>query len=124
MLPSLLDYRAAVGKLPKVLTFSLAALLAFYRGTEGADGKWAGQRDKGAYPISDDADKIKFINECYKELDADGDYAKFVRSILARTDFWGQDLNAVPGLPDAVAADLAAIRNNGAAAAVKQLLEA
>ena len=124
VLPSLLDYRAAAGKLPKVLTFSLAALLAFYRGTEGADGKWAGQRDKGAYPISDDADKIKFINECYKELDADGDYAKFVRSILARTDFWGQDLNAVPGLPDAVAADLAAIRNNGAAAAVKQLLEA
>lgn len=124
VLPSLLDYRESTGKLPKVLTFSLAALLAFYCGSETADGKWEGKREKGAYPISDDADKIKFINDGYRTLDADGDCAKFVRNILARTDFWGQDLNAVPGLAAAVAADLGAIRSNGVSAAVKQLLEA
>lgn len=124
VLPSLLDYRESTGKLPKVLTFSLAALLAFYRGSETADGKWEGKREKGAYPISDDSDKIKFINDGYRTFDADGDCAKFVRSILARTDFWGQDLNAVPGLAAAVAADLRAIRSNGVSAAVKQLLEA
>lgn len=124
VLPSLLDYRQSTGKLPKVLTFSLAALLAFYRGNETADGKWEGKREKGVYPISDDADKIKFINDGYRTFDAEGDCAKFVRNILARTDFWGQDLNAVPGLSAAVAADLRAIRSNSVSAAVKQLLEA
>lgn len=122
VLPSLLDYRESTGRLPKVLTFSLAALLAFYRGTESAGGKWEGSRDKGPYPISDDADKVRFINECYAKLDADNDYTAFARSVLARTDFWGQDLNGVPGLAAAVAADLRSIRENGAAAAVRQLL--
>jgi len=124
VLPSLLDYRENTGKLPKVLTFSLAALLAFYRGSETADGKWEGQREKSAYPISDDTDKVRFINNSYKTLDADGDCRKFVQAILARTDFWGQDLNPVPGLADAVTADLGAIRSNGVAAAVKEMLEA
>ena len=124
VLPSLLDYLKITGRLPKVLTFSLAALLAFYRGTETADGKWEGKREKGSYPISDDPEKIRFINECYAKLDADGDTSAFVRNILGRNDFWGQDLTAVPGLADAVSDDLAAIRREGVVPAVEQLLEA
>ncbi len=122
VLPSLLDYREITGTLPKALTFSLAALLEFYRGTENAEGKWEGKRTKGAYPISDDADKVRFINECGKMRDADGDYDKFARAILGRADFWGQDLNAVPGLTAAVATDLEAIRDRGITAAVGGLL--
>ena len=94
------------------------------RGTETADGKWEGKREKGSYPISDDPEKIRFINECYAKLDADGDTSAFVRNILGRNDFWGQDLTAVPGLADAVSDDLAAIRREGVVPAVEQLLEA
>jgi len=124
VLPSLLDYRELKGKPPKVLTFSLAALLAFYRGSETADGKWEGKREKGAYPINDDPEKIRFINAGYRVLDADGDCKKFVASILERADFWGQDLNAVQGFADAVSGDLEMIRSKGIVTAVKQLLEA
>ena len=124
VLPSLLDYQKLTGKLPKVLTFSLAALLAFYRGSETADGKWEGKRDKGTYPINDDPEKIRFLNDRYRKLDTDKDASAFVRSVLARTDFWGQDLTTVPDLADAVARDLAAIRRDGIVPAVQQLLGA
>ncbi len=122
VLPSLLDYTAMKKELPKVLAFSFAALLAFYRGKKNADGTWQGTREKGAYPISDDADKIACLNEEFARLAVDKDYAGFVRKVMARTDFWGQDLNAVPGFTERVARDLASIDRLGMSAAVKQLL--
>lgn len=39
VLPSLLEYRNKFGSLPKVLTFGLAALIVFYKGTEANDDK-------------------------------------------------------------------------------------
>lgn len=39
VLPTILEYREAKGSLPKCLTFSLAALIAFYRTDEANDGE-------------------------------------------------------------------------------------
>ncbi len=112
VLPSLLDYREITGKLPKVLTFSLAALLAFYRGScDAADNKWYGTRSGERYPIQDDPEKIAFLN------------ANSIPAILGRRDFWGMDLNTIPGFADAVEHDFAAIERNGITAAVQALLE-
>ena len=124
VLPSLLDYVELKGRLPKVLTFSFAALLAFYRGTKNADGKWIGKRAAGSYPISDDDAKITTINAAYAELDRSGDYRSFIETIASKTDFWGRDLNQVPGFTDAAAAYLKSIEDDGVAAAVRKLLEA
>ena len=124
VLPSLLDYQKESGRLPKVLTFSLAALLAFYRGSRDAEGNWSGKRAKGAYPIKDDDAKIAFINECYAELDKTDDYDAFAKAVLGRADFWGMDLNTVPGLAATTAANLRKIQTAGIVKAVEELLEA
>lgn len=113
VLPSLLDYRRMNGKLPPVLTFSLAALLVFYQGGCDAAGGWHGTRADGAeYPIQDDPAKIAFLN------------SHTVAEILARNDFWGMDLTSIPGFADAVGKAFETIRRDGVAAAVKSLPEA
>lgn len=124
VLPSLIDYQAITGHLPKVLTFSFAALLAFYRGTQDAQGNWNGSRAKGTYPIKDDSEKIAFFNEYYAQLDRDKNYRSFVEAIAKRVDFWGQDLSKVEGFLDLAASDLKAIDTVGIKVAVEKLLEA
>ena len=112
-LPSLLGYVNKFGKLPAHLTFSIAALMAFYQGTEIKDGVLKGDRDGQAYDIKDDLAVLEFFRDnCGKDTE------DFVKSYLAREDFHGQDLNQVPGLTDAVTAYLQDIRTNGMRAAL------
>ena len=73
--------------------------------------------------VKDDA-KITTINAAYAELDRSGDYRSFIETIASKTDFWGRDLNQVPGFTDAAAAYLKSIEDAGVAAAVRKLLEA
>ena len=70
-LPSLLDYREKFGKLPSGLTFSLAALLQFYRGGED-------------YTVKDEADVLQFFADhkgCANET--------LVQDYLKQTNFHG-----------------------------------
>ena len=64
VLPTIFEYREQRGTLPKCLTFSLAALIAFYRTDETNDGE----------------EIMAFMKKAP------------VRRILARRDYWGQDL--------------------------------
>ncbi len=123
VLPSLIDYEKINGKLPKVLAFSFAALLSFYRGTVDAAGNWSGKRAAGAYPIRDDAEKIAFLNAEFDRLKQSGDYEAFIRTVMARTDFWGMDLNTIPGFTARAAADIRSIDELGITPAVEKLLE-
>ena len=50
MLPSLLDYQASKGKTPAALAFSLAALIAFYRGTAVTTNELQGHRGSRSLP--------------------------------------------------------------------------
>ena len=97
VLPTFKDSLAATGKLPKWLTYSLAALLAFYRTTEKGDGCLIGHHGDNTYEIHDDADKLAIVAEAAGLPTAD-----YAATILKQTDFWGEDLTAVPGLLDAV----------------------
>ncbi len=119
VLPSLLDYQQITGDLPKILTFSLAALIAFYNAKANADGSFSGTRQKGAYPVADDAAKIAYIAECYQNYDT----AKLVEAVLGREDFWGKNLNLVAGLTEAVTGYLTDIQTLGMTAAVQKLLK-
>lgn len=65
MLPTILEYKEAKGAYPQGLTFSLAALIAFYRTDEANDGE----------------EIMKFMKDAS------------VADILAREDYWGQDLS-------------------------------
>ena len=64
VLPTILEYKESFGSFPQGLTFSLAALIAFYR-TDAAN---------------DSEDIMKFMRDAS------------VADILAKTEYWGQDL--------------------------------
>ena len=57
-MPSFLGYIEKEGKLPEHLTFSLAALMAFYTGTEIRDKALIGHRGEQEYNILDDVCSI------------------------------------------------------------------
>jgi len=112
-MPSLLGYVEKTGKLPAHLTFSIAALMAFYHGTEIRDKALIGHRDGQEYNIMDDKAVLEFF-----AANCEKDTKTFVTSFLGNEDFFGQDLNKVPGLTDAVVAYLDDIKANGMRAAL------
>lgn len=117
ILPTFKDSLAATGRLPKWLTYSLAALLAFYRTEESGDGCLIGKRAAGnTYEIHDDADKLAFIKDM-----AAKPTAEYVQAVMSRSDFWGEDLTAIAGFADAVAAHIDRMDEIGVKAHIEEL---
>ena len=114
-MPSFLGYIENEGKLPAHLTFSLAALMAFYTGTEIRDKALIGHRDGAEYNILDDAAVLEFF-----AANSSKDAAEFVHAVLSNVDFWGQDLSAIAGLDEAVSTYLSDIRTMGMRAALEK----
>ena len=112
-MPSFLGYVEKMGKLPVRLTFSLAALMAFYTGTEIRGKALIGHRDGQEYNIMDDMPVLEFFRDnCEKET------REFVTAFLGSEDFFGQNLNEVAGLTEAVTAYLDDIKAKGMRAAL------
>lgn len=99
VLPSLLGYYNANKKLPVNLTFSLASLIRFYKGT------WSGQ----SLPVKDGEDIISFFEGLWKS----DDYEKIARLTLQNKSFWDEDLTEIPGLTKAITIALEEIDANG-----------
>ena len=116
-MPSLLGYVDKTGKLPVHLTFSLAALMAFYTASELREGKLVGHRGEEEYLISDDAAVLEFFAAHSSDR-----AEEFVAAFLSREDFWGRDLTQVAGLKAAVTAYLEDIQANGMRAALCRTL--
>lgn len=112
-MPSLLGYVDKFGKLPAHLTFSIAALMAFYTGSEIRDGVLIGHRNGEEYLVKDDKAVLEFF-----AANSGKDTRTFVTDYLGNENFHGQDLNKVPGLTDAVVAYLDDIKTNGMRAAL------
>lgn len=121
VLPSLLEYRAAHHRLPPALTFSLAALLVFYRGTEIKDGVLRATRPSGSYAVKDDAPVLEAFADQWRVFAQHHDVTALCRAILARTHFWGEDLGALPDLVEGVSAHLSHILQVGVRQAVSAL---
>lgn len=107
-MPSFLGYIEKEGKLPAHLTFSLAALMAFYTGTEIRDKALIGHRDGQEYNIMDDAAILEFF-----ATNSSKEPKEYVHAVLANTDFWGQDLSALAGVEEAIVSYLTDIRAIG-----------
>ncbi len=107
-LPSLTGYVQTMQALPAALTFSLAALIRFYRG-EMIEGVYTGTRADGTtYAIRDDEAVLDFFRGVWRK-DSARDIA---HAVLAQRDLWnGLDLTEIAGLTDAVAGDLDALRD-------------
>ncbi len=117
ILPSLLDSLNHTGKLPRCLTFSFAALLAFYTCQRQADGSYAGLRPGGGtYPVLDDQQVLEFF-----ALSSGKPLEEYVQLAASNIAFWGRDLSLVPGFVQAVEHYLDAIRAVGPRAAMNQI---
>ena len=112
-MPSLLSYVQDTGRLPARLAFSLAALLALYENGTISEGALTCLRDGVPYTLRDDAAALDFFTD-NRDIAPDVLTERF----LMRTDFFGQDLTAVPGLKSYVSDALAAIRRAGMRAAM------
>lgn len=115
-MPSFLDYIKKEGKLPTHLTFSLAALMAFYTGTEIRDKALIGHRNGEEYQILDDAAVLEFF-----AANSSKDEDVYTKAVLSNVDFWGQDLTALPGVEEAVASYMKEIRANGMRKAMEKI---
>jgi tagaturonate reductase len=125
VLPSITGYISARGTLPPALSFSLAALIAFYAGSDFSGGSLTGRRAGETYPITDDEPILREFESLYAAHAGNtaDDARAIVKAVLARTDWWGQDLTALPGLSDAVASGLASIRKDGMKSALESVLK-
>lgn len=107
-MPSFLGYIEKTGKLPAHLTFSLAALMAFYKGTEIRDKALIGHRDSQEYNIMDDRAVLEFF-----AANSEKPSAEFAAAFLSNEEFFGQDLTKIAGLTDKIAAYLDEIAAKG-----------
>ncbi|MGN0387058.1 MAG: tagaturonate reductase [Lachnospiraceae bacterium] len=114
-MPSFLDYLKKEGKLPVHLTFSIAALLSFYTGSEIRDKALIGHRNGEEYQILDDEYVLKFFAENSGKTPAE-----YAHNVLSNTEFWGQDLSLLPGVEEAVIEYLSQIRESGMRAAMEK----
>lgn len=114
-MPSLLGYVERKGELPKHLTFSIAALMAFYTGTEIREKALIGHRDGQEYNILDDKAVLEFF-----AANSSKDSKEFTKAYLSNVEFHGQDLTEVEGLESAVASYLEDIRTLGMRKAIEK----
>ena len=117
-LPSLKGYVEKFGKLPRRLSFSLAAYIAFYSNNVQRLEAEAliCKRGDDEYAVKDDRFVLEFYNE-HKD-DAPADLAK---AVLSNEAFWGEDLTKIEGLEAAVAESLAAVHAKGMAEVLKEM---
>ena len=108
-LPGLKTYLERKGELPKGLVLGLAGIITYYKG---------GFRGDVEIVPNDDAAIIDLL----KNLWATGDVRKVAEGVLAAEFIWGEDLNAIPGLTDMLASDLALVQAEGMRAAVRSVL--
>ena len=114
-MPSFLEYIEKTGKLPKCLTMSFAAYIAFFSNDiqDLTDAGLVCRRPKGnTYVCSDDRWALEFYydhrNDSVEEL---------VHAVMTNQQMWGQDLTAIPGFEAATVENLTLIREKGARAA-------
>ena len=122
-LPSVLGYVQKTGRLPQHLALSIAALIAFYRGTEFEGDALVGNRNGGKYLIKDSREYLETFASIYgAQHKCNGCLSKALcDGILTKEDWWGMDLTTIPGLRDAVEGYLVKIFDEGMEAAIRSL---
>jgi hypothetical protein len=99
VLPSVLEFIKRKKELPTYLLFSLAALIAFYKG------------DRNGTPINlkDDQNVLDF----FKNVWDNNNFVEVVAETLSNTSFLGMDLTEIDGLQEEVTSYLEAILKSG-----------
>ncbi|MCX7657496.1 MAG: tagaturonate reductase [Oscillospiraceae bacterium] len=105
-LPSLIDFAALKGFLPKRLVFSLASLITFY-----GDEKM---------PLNDDTAVLEFFKGLWSSFDGQN-FGMIAKNTLGQKDFWEMDLNKIPNLTEITAKYIEKIKKSGIKEALKKV---
>lgn len=119
ILPTFRDNYAKTQTPPKYLTFSFAALMAFYTSDKLENGVLIGDRNGEPYEIKDDQKVLEFFAANSKSKTT----REFVTAFASNTDFWGEDLTKYNGFVDMVTGYLDDIRKNGMNVVVEALVK-
>ena len=112
-LPSMLNFVKLHGMLPQKLVFSLAAMIAYFKGE--AEGV--------RYPVKDDDWILDFYKQIWAECDGRPiSIYKLVEKVLGLEKVWKQNLNEIPNLTITVSHYLFLIQQVGMKRAVKAVL--
>jgi len=114
-MPSFTEYIRLKGENPKHLTFSLAALMAFYTSDKLEGSALIGNRNGEEYKIMDDLAVLEFFKD-----NSGKPTEEFVKAFLAKESFWGQDLSVVGDTYKLVCGYLDDIRTLGMRAAMEK----
>ena len=110
VLPSLLEYTARKGSLPRRLVFSLAALISFYKG----------ELNGNPIPLKDDDWVIDFLSQQWARYDGtETGIGKLADAVLQWEEAWGEGLDKVPGMQALLTKYLLAIDQKGMKEAIK-----
>jgi len=103
VLPSVLQFYKINNTLPSNLIYSLAALMAFYRGKRGEE----------TIAVNDDKEILDLFAQVWSSH-ATGELSieALVWKILSNVSFWGEDLNQIGGMTEKVSACLTDILEN------------
>lgn len=107
VLPSVLEYIRGKNELPKNLLFSLAALIAFYKG----------ERNGKPIALKDNQQVLDFFKTQWES----NDYDTIVKNVISNTSFWGEDLSRYTGLKEQVSTNLKTIMTKGMKSALKAI---
>ncbi len=119
VLPSVKDFAAKNGDAPKCLSFSLAALLWFYRGRFADNGDYRGMRDIEPFTICDLPDNLQIL---YKEWSSQDKTDQRVQKLLGNIGLWNEDLNKISGFTEGVTCSLKRIESFGVVMAMNEVL--
>lgn len=117
VLPSLKGYVERFNQIPACMSASLAFYIQFYSGKRLEEGSLIGSLGSNEYSIRDDHYVLQFFYE-----HKDDKPEVLAKKVLSNKDFWGEDLNEIPGLMKEVAKNLNVIRHKGAYEVMKSCL--
>ena len=111
VLPSLLRYREMQGTIPPALSFSLAALIAFYRGDYNGSNSLVGWRGGKHYMVHDDPQHLEFLASTHAQFK--NNESLLCEAILGNVNMWDIDLNTIPGLTLEIIRHYSNIKHDG-----------
>ncbi len=123
-LPSLLSYVEKNNKVPQALSFSIASLIRFYKGSGIENRSMKGFYNNSEYLIKDDESVLEFFETLYKENDETKENSRkiIVNKVLSNSKWWGQDLTQIDSLEESVLKHFDSICEKGMKTALNEFV--
>ncbi|MCG1021874.1 tagaturonate reductase [Sutcliffiella horikoshii] len=124
LIPSLLDFVKDRNELPAAITYSLAALIFYYKPFRVEGDFLIGKRGETEYVIRDNQAVLSLFKTKWDQLlEEEVELKEFISSILKNSNLWGMDLRKLPRLEDEVSFHLGQMLTVGMKQSNKQLLQ-